>query len=654
MLADIQEQTFDLDHFDPALVDYEAINELATEGTLPNVHLDILGIGVEKQGALQGFNNFRNQLHESSGTAFMYQDEVDPDNGCPAIQYDVFNTRFPANGALYQSPISHGTHFDFLDIFNEDLGVGSQPFVPPELNMWNDIEVEHKVELMQSALPSTIHTLQGVWFEEPSDMSVLQHGLPYEPNILAKDEASPLRDQGQVIQDCNSNSPNLFHTTIAKKRNERPIDTIEDGLTTPVTKRCKSAHVSQGPETLSVMEHVLPQKSRKSNVSQETALPTSSLDHYDLVPVSMPQMDSQPLSVPRTQHYGSTTPISPATAGRLRFASYTQAQHAAASRTNPHDWTPLEDDATLPLDDEHRSLYVKMLTRAFKDTSKCIDSEDMETFRHRWASIAAGNSAHVDEQMEAACWNIVRIAEDLHTKGPISLGVFDKSKLKDIQKSGALTFLERLTKVCELMCLSKSRCGKLLKFEGLHMVVATPAQLITYTGWNKRQNTMRQENLVAGRKVRMAKMDAELGSDDEYIDNEGTSNLLAAQAQHTIQPDVDFEHPSQIFQLRGFSNETGSITFPLGYDYTPTQTHSNALPSQQTSGPQAYSPLRATLDPHPQPRATTTGATNEALCPGSPELMLRRKRARSDLDDVSVSSMPPVKRRGKNKLVTGK
>lgn len=81
--------------------------------------------------------------------------------------------------------------------------------------------------------------------------------------------------------------------------------------------------------------------------------------------------------------------------------------------------------------------------------------------------------------------------------------------MQSVAKTGKMTFLERIRKVCELLRLSKARCVTLMKGEGLHMCVAAPGLLVRHTYSNKRQNEQRQKALVRGRKRTAEEMDGE-------------------------------------------------------------------------------------------------------------------------------------------------
>ncbi|KAF1846256.1 uncharacterized protein K460DRAFT_253634, partial [Cucurbitaria berberidis CBS 394.84] len=188
-------------------------------------------------------------------------------------------------------------------------------------------------------------------------------------------------------------------------------------------------------------------------------------------------------------------PLPPVSTPRLQFANGAQALLYKANRTVPYDWQAPQSDDSIPHDDERRGLYVRQLFAAFLDNSESIDSEKM----------ADWSSAYTEQQIEIVCWKMVGIAEALHTRGPISLGVYDQAKLKLTRASRNLLFSGRITQICQLLRLSKFRCESMMDFEGLEMCVATPDLLISQTKINKRLNAERQKTLVEGRKAMKGK-----------------------------------------------------------------------------------------------------------------------------------------------------
>ena len=134
---------------------------------------------------------------------------------------------------------------------------------------------------------------------------------------------------------------------------------------------------------------------------------------------------------------------------------------------------------------------------AFFCTRTCLDKRTDKLF--------------TPSKVELTCRRLLSITIALHTYGPSSLCIYDAGRMQNVAKTNTITFSERIGKVCELLRLSKARCLRLIKGEGLHMCVAAPGLLVRQTGSNKRQNERRQEALVRGRK----RTAGEMGVDEE-------------------------------------------------------------------------------------------------------------------------------------------
>jgi hypothetical protein len=209
----------------------------------------------------------------------------------------------------------------------------------------------------------------------------------------------------------------------------------------------------------------------------------------------------------------------------MEYANIAQVQQSAATRDIHHNYHPLAKDDSFPHDQAARTVYIRQLYDAFTDISQCLDSATVTNFDTRWATLSSGTSPYTPSMITTICHALLSIAINLHTHGPISLGIFDKGKLKNVYKYRHLTFSDRIAKVCELMRMSKARCGNLLKFEGLEMVVATAPLLVRQTGSNYYHNRRRQDHLVAGKDQLVAGVKRDAGEmedgDDDNEDWEG-------------------------------------------------------------------------------------------------------------------------------------
>ncbi|CAG5166251.1 uncharacterized protein ALTATR162_LOCUS6899 [Alternaria atra] len=164
----------------------------------------------------------------------------------------------------------------------------------------------------------------------------------------------------------------------------------------------------------------------------------------------------------------------------------------------------------------------------FASFAECIDRATVANFDSHWETLSPNppTSPITPAQITTICWKLLSIAIDLHTRGPICLNVYDRAKLKNVYKFRGLKFSERIDKVCELMRMSKARCGSLLKLDGLEMVVATASLLCTQTKSNYKQNRTRQHNLVEGnlivkKKRKVEKFDENESGDEEEEEERG-------------------------------------------------------------------------------------------------------------------------------------
>lgn len=178
-----------------------------------------------------------------------------------------------------------------------------------------------------------------------------------------------------------------------------------------------------------------------------------------------------------------------------------QAGQLARNRTDAFNWVPPQNDKSIPHNNATRLPYVRRLFGSIVDFSNCIEVIDAQACLQEWSSQATCGPNTLSNQMEAVCWNIVLIAQTLHTKGPHALSILDSEKLKAVYKTRKLTFAARMDRVCNLLRYSKARCETALEFEDLEVLVGTPGQLTSHTQTNKKLNSARQGDLGVGRDV---------------------------------------------------------------------------------------------------------------------------------------------------------
>ena len=154
---------------------------------------------------------------------------------------------------------------------------------------------------------------------------------------------------------------------------------------------------------------------------------------------------------------------------------------------------------------------------AYVDITQCIDRATVANFDSHFATLSSNppTSPITPVMISTICWHLLTIAIDLHTRGPVSLNIYDPSKLKNVYTYRNLTFKARIDAVCELLKTSKARCASLIKLDGLEMVVANAPMLCRQTKTNHYSNGHRQGYLatgndaVAGKKRDASEMDSD-------------------------------------------------------------------------------------------------------------------------------------------------
>jgi hypothetical protein len=215
----------------------------------------------------------------------------------------------------------------------------------------------------------------------------------------------------------------------------------------------------------------------------------------------------------------TTQPVAAAVPSAMGFESFAEAKQAAATRVILHNYTPPVNDSSLPKDDDDatRKVYIRRMYDAYVDITQCIDRATVANFDSHFATLSSNppTSPITPVMISTICWHLLTIAIDLHTRGPVSLNIYDPSKLKNVYTYRNLTFKARIDAVCELLKTSKARCASLIKLDGLEMVVANAPMLCRQTKTNHYSNGHRQGYLatgndaVAGKKRDASEMDSD-------------------------------------------------------------------------------------------------------------------------------------------------
>ncbi|CAI9629901.1 unnamed protein product [Alternaria burnsii] len=226
----------------------------------------------------------------------------------------------------------------------------------------------------------------------------------------------------------------------------------------------------------------------------------------------------------------TTQPVAAAVPSAIGFKRFAEAKQAAVTRVILHNYTPPVNDSSLPKDDDDatRKVCIRQMYDAYVDITQCIDRATVANFDSHFATLSSNppTSPITPVMISTICWHLLTIAIELHTCGPVSLNIYDPAKLKNIYTHRSLTFEARIDAVCELLKLSKARCARLLKLDGLDMVVANAPMLCRQTKANHFSNGHRQSYLAAGNDaVAGKKRDAsEMNSDEVEKTDAGESN----------------------------------------------------------------------------------------------------------------------------------
>jgi len=157
--------------------------------------------------------------------------------------------------------------------------------------------------------------------------------------------------------------------------------------------------------------------------------------------------------------------------GPTLFSNGAEAQ--AFQRNRGIKWHPPSNDTTIPRTNAQRGAYVIRMRRAMVDVSRT--TETSKHFIERWKQPLQNGQRplpHSLVSMEATCWELLDLAERLHTQGPICLSIYDPSALKAAGKYRHLTFSQRIDALIEELLYSKKTVDGLMRTEGHAMFVA--------------------------------------------------------------------------------------------------------------------------------------------------------------------------------------
>ncbi|KAJ4364145.1 hypothetical protein N0V83_009600 [Neocucurbitaria cava] len=186
---------------------------------------------------------------------------------------------------------------------------------------------------------------------------------------------------------------------------------------------------------------------------------------------------------------------------RLSFTGLNEAKNAVLNQSL--NWMPPAPDDTIPKSDVQRASYVLRLLLAMRNRENVLDKDAAsKRYNATGEEDMGGGYYYRLEDMEKVCWEIVHIAEALHSHGPKVLSIYDRVTLHYIKKDMNLTFEERMEYLIKMLCFFKSRCDVFMKGSGLEEIVAQPFQKLSQALSNRGQNDRRAEYLAAGRKAK--------------------------------------------------------------------------------------------------------------------------------------------------------
>jgi hypothetical protein len=171
----------------------------------------------------------------------------------------------------------------------------------------------------------------------------------------------------------------------------------------------------------------------------------------------------------------------------------------------PRNWTCPTEDTTLPTSDEDRQQWVQELLEAVNNVTN-IQGNKGNDFKKRWHHPETGlRDYYLSLDKLILCWKIEDLSERLHRAGPSALHSFDEKFWDSVERTQAWTFHHRMSRIVELLTVSKTRCDSLLGGGSLQNIVANPGARAVATRLQVKQNARRSQTLKAGRVAKKQK-----------------------------------------------------------------------------------------------------------------------------------------------------
>ncbi|KAF1954924.1 hypothetical protein CC80DRAFT_566054 [Byssothecium circinans] len=203
--------------------------------------------------------------------------------------------------------------------------------------------------------------------------------------------------------------------------------------------------------------------------------------------------------------------------------------HKAAMKWQEKDeWAAPKEDDTIPSTNKERRVWVRKLVAAFKDVSQYNDKVS-SIFVNRWYDPdhpeLGYKGFHKPEAVEKACWELMRLAEEIHRRGIGMLTLSDKKIRADSKKTKSWTFEHRMNSLVSLLASYKARCDSLMKGAPIETIVVNPEAARAGSGDNRYANDRRNIYIQQGRQVAGANKGAVEEEDQETEDADESAPL---------------------------------------------------------------------------------------------------------------------------------
>ena len=272
-------------------------------------------------------------------------------------------------------------------------------------------------------------------------------------------------------------------------------------------------------------------------------------------------------------------------------------------------WVGVEDDKTIPQNDEERGYWVLRLLLAMQNRDNVLDRRTTK----QWGS--KEKDQYSEDQMESVCWNIVDTAERLHTQGLNIFPIYSKKAVSQAVSEQELTFAERIETLIELLCFFKARCDAFMKGVGNEEIIANPRSKLRSSIENRKLNDNRaNEKTMTRKKLGIitkgkgkGKSKATVDDADEDIDEDADENVETSDDNKDHNDDWELDD-------NPVAPREASVAFPR----SSTLTNCMSLSSDDSARDEFFrvSPLNGTNKP-PEASSKQTLSQNNTATDGT-------------------------------------